>query len=64
MPLLVLWQIIYFLFGLFRDEGAPAQAAAPAPTGGSWPPRLPDEERAIPVEWELLPAIDNTAERD
>ncbi len=64
MPLLVLWQIIYFFFGLFRGDGIPAVTAAPAPAGGGWAPRLPDDERAIRVDWELLPAVDKTAERD
>lgn len=64
MPLLVLWQIIYFFFGLFRGDGAPVAAVAPAPAGGAWMPRVPNDERVIPVEWELLPAIDQTAERD
>lgn len=64
MPLLVLWQIIYFFFGLFRGDGTPAPVATPAPAAGTWPPRLPDDERAIPVDWELLPAVDQAAERN
>lgn len=64
MPLLVMWQIIYFLFGLFRSDRPLIAAAAPAPADGAWAPLLPDEERVIPVDWELLPAVDQAAERD
>jgi hypothetical protein len=60
MALLVLWLVVYFLVDLFRGFGT--SRATPAPSGVALAV-VPDDEAPIPVDWELLPAADQAAER-
>lgn len=61
MALLVLWLVIYFLIEVFcgigRSAGAPVFAGTALAT-------TPDDEPPISVEWELLPAVEQAADRN
>ena len=62
MALLVLWFVVYFMIDVFRGAGAPRlRIAEPAGTALA---ALPDEEAPIAVEWELLPAVEQAADRN
>jgi hypothetical protein len=60
MALLVLWLVVYFLIEVFRGVGAARRQ--PAPVGAALAV-TPDEEAPIRVDWELLPAAEQAADR-
>lgn len=61
MALLVLWLVVYFLIDVFRGVGAPRHQ--PASVGASLAV-IPDEDEPIRVDWELLPAVEQAADRN
>lgn len=63
MALLVLWFLVYFVIEVFRGVGTPKTFSAPIPAGAALAV-IPDEDTPIPVEWELLPSIEQAADRN
>jgi len=61
MALLVLWFVVYFLVDVFRGLGASRETPIAA---GASIAVLPGDDVPLHVEWELLPAIDQAADRD
>jgi hypothetical protein len=61
MALLVVWLVIYFLVEVFRGVGSTRSSPAFA---GTELAAMPEEDTPIPVEWELLPPVEQTADRN
>lgn len=61
MALLVLWFVVYFLIEVFRGSGS--SVGTPEPAGAALT-IVPDDDTPIPVEWELLPDVEQTFYRN
>jgi hypothetical protein len=61
MALLVLWLVVYFLIEVFRGVGA--AVGTPTPDGTALAVATGYDE-PIAVEWELMPPVEQTADRN
>jgi hypothetical protein len=61
MALLVLWFFVYLLIEVFRGVGTPKLEEEPA---GAALAIVPDEDTPIRVDWELLPDVEQTSNRN